>query len=129
VFLQKTYSTLLGLYPVDFQIQFGDEMAAVFQQAAAEHRRRGRLDLALFALREMLGLTAGAVRARVSDPSPAVEDLPFPSDIGAAEKYVALVSRRLIEAISTHDFPKARLYDVQDRRARALLARLRAQPD
>ena len=118
---------LLGLYPIEFQIQFGDEMTAVFQLGVAEHRERGRLSLLRFALREMFGLIAGAAGARVSNAGAAAE-LQFPSDIVSAEKYIEVMSRRVIRAISTHDFPKARLCDVQDRRARALLARLRAQP-
>jgi hypothetical protein len=118
---------LLGLYPMEFQVQFGGEMVTVFQQAAAEHRESGRVSLLLFALREMLSLVAGAAGARLSNAG-ASADLPFPSEIGSAEKYVDLMSRRVIVAISTHDFPKARFYDAQDRRARALLARLRAQP-
>lgn len=128
MFLRKAYSMILGLYPIDFQAQFGDEMAAVFQQAAAEHRQSGYVDLLLFALREMFGLIAGAARAQVSNAGAAV-DLPFPSDISSAERYVDLMSRRVIRAISTHDFQTARLCDAQDRRARALLARLRAQPE
>lgn len=130
MFLRKAYSMLLGLYPMEFQVQFGGEMLTVFQQASAEHRESGYGHLLLFALREMAGLFAGAARARAADAraSGGCADLPFPSDIGSAEKYVELVSRRLIRAISSHDFPKARFYDVQDRRARALLARLREQP-
>jgi hypothetical protein len=128
VLLQKTYSVPLGMYPVEFQIQFGDEMTAVFQQAVSEHRERGCLSVLHFTLREIFGLVAGAARARVSNAG-AYADPPFPSDIGLAEKYVELMSRRLIVAISTHDFPKARFYDTQDRRARALLVRLRAQPE
>jgi hypothetical protein len=130
VFLRKAYSMLLGLYPMEFQVQFGGEMLAVFQQASAEHRESGCVNLMLFALREMFGLVAGAARARLSNTGASGEsgDLPLPSDIGSAEKYIDLMSRRVIRAISTHDFPKARIYDAQDRRARALLARLRAQP-
>jgi hypothetical protein len=127
VFLRKAYSMLLGLYPMEFQVQFGGEMLAIFQQAAAEQRERGGVNLLRFALREMLGLVVGAAGARLSNAGES-RDLPFPSDISSAEKYIDLMSRRVIRAISTHDFPKARLYDSQDRRARALLARLRAQP-
>jgi hypothetical protein len=128
VFLRKAYSILLGLYPIDFRVEFGDEMVTVFQQAAAEHRESGCASLLPFALREMLGLVAGAARARVSNAA-ASGDLPFPTDVGSAERYLEFVSRRLIQAIASHDFPNARFYDGQDRRARALLARLRAQPD
>ena len=56
------------------------------------------------------------------------DDLPFPSDVAGTERYLEIVSRRLNHAIANHEFSNARYYDQQDRKARALLAELRAMP-
>jgi len=56
------------------------------------------------------------------------DDLPFPSDVAGTERYLEIVSRRLVHAIANHEFTNARYYDQQDRKARALLAKLRAMP-
>ncbi len=56
------------------------------------------------------------------------DDLPLPSDVAGAERSLEVVSRRLINAIAKHDFANARYYDQLDRKLRALLAELRAQP-
>jgi hypothetical protein len=120
---------LLGLYPADFRAQFGEEMAAVFEQAAAERRPRGGACLLLFLVKEMMGLVAGAAKEHAfRDHSVrSYDDLPFPSDVAGAERYIAVISRRIIHAIANHEFEKARHYDLQDRKARALLAQLRGQ--
>jgi hypothetical protein len=130
VFLRKTYSILLGLYPADFRTQFGGEMVASFEQAAAERRGRGGACVLLFFVKEMLGLVAGAARERIlhGDATRSHDDLPFPSDVAGTERYLEIVSRRVINAIAKHDFVTARYYDYQDRKARALLAELRAEP-
>lgn len=124
----RAYSIVLALYPTDFRDQFGAEMVAVFEQAAAQ--RRGAGPVFLFFVKEMLGLLAGAARERVSRHRAigARDDLPFPSDLAGAEKYQEIVSRRLIRSIAKHEFSNARYYDQQDRKARALLAELRARP-
>lgn len=127
--LQRAYRMLLRLYPAGFKTQFGGEMAAVFAQATEQHRRQGRLALTRFAAREFWGVVVGATREWLSWPisRPATEDLAFPSDIAGAEKYLEIVSKRLLTAIANHDFPSARYYDQQDRKARALLVHLRSQ--
>lgn len=128
--LRRAYTMGLALYPADFRAQFGAEMLAVFEQAVAQRRSRGRIYVLLFFVREMLGLVAGAARERVfrDDASGGYDDLPFPSDVAGAERYLKFVSRRLIHAIANHEFTNARYYDQQDRKARALLAELRARP-
>ena len=127
MFLSRAYNMLLGLYPADFRAEFGGEMVTVFQQAATRERRG--LGLLGFAAKEMLGLLAGAIRERAkpSDADRAAGALRFPTDIAGAERYLQVVSGRLIHAIAHHRFADARYYDVQDRNARALLAQLRAQ--
>lgn len=126
--LCRAYSIGLVLYPADFRSQFGAEMVTVFEQAAAQ--RRGGARVLLFFVKEVLGLLAGAAKERVlhDDAIRAHGDLPFPSDVAGAERYLDIVSRRLIHAIANHEFTNARYYDQQDRKARALLAELRAQP-
>jgi DNA-binding PadR family transcriptional regulator len=128
--LRRAYSVGLVLYPADFRAQFGAEMVTVFEQAAAQRRGRGGTSVLLFFVKEMLGLLAGAARERVfhDDAIRAHDDLPFPSDVAGTERYLEIVSRRLIHAIANHEFTNARYYDQQDRKARALLAELRAKP-
>lgn len=130
VSLRGAYSLGLVLYPADFRAQFGAEMVTVFEQAAAQRRERGVTCVLLFVVKEMLGLVAGAARERIfhNDAIPAHDDLPLPSDVAGTEKYLEIVSRRLKHAIARHDFTNARYYDQQDRKARALLAQLRAEP-
>jgi len=130
VALRGAYSLGLVLYPADFRAQFGAEMVTVFEQAAAQRRERGVTCVLLFFVKEMLGLVAGAARERLfhNDAIPAHDDLPLPSDVAGTEKYLEIVSRRLKDAIVRHDFSNARYYDQQDRKARALLAQLRAEP-
>lgn len=130
VLLRRAYSMGLVLYPADFRAQFGAEMVTVFEQAAAQRRDRGVTCVLLFFVKEMLGLLAGAARERVfhAEAVPAHDDLPFPSDLAGAERYLEIVSRRLTHAIKNHEFANARYFDQQDRKARALLAQLRAEP-
>jgi hypothetical protein len=52
----------------------------------------------------------------------------IPSDVAGTERYLEIVSRRLTHAIAKHEFSNARYYDQQERKARALLAELRAEP-
>jgi len=128
--LRRAYSVALVLYPADFRAQFGAEMVTVFEQAVAQGRGRGGTCVLLFFVKEMLGLVAGAARERVfhDDAVRAHDDLPFPSDVAGTERYLEIVSRRLTQAIANHEFSNARYYDQQDRKARVLLAELRARP-
>jgi hypothetical protein len=123
---RRIYRFLLGLYPADFRAQFGEEMTAVFEEAAVRRRKREDIALVLFYAHEAFGVLAGAIRehaaARREEPR---EDLPFPSDVAAAERFIEIASRRVIHSIANDDFAGARYYDLQDRKARALLARLR----
>src|SRR5215475_1636165 len=128
--LRRAYSMGLVLYPADFRAQFGSEMVTVFEQALAQRRGGGVTCVLLFFVKEMLGLLAGVARERAfhDDAIRAHDDMPFPSDVTGTEQYLEIVSRRLIHAIANHDFANARYYDQQDKKARALLAELRAQP-
>ena len=128
--LRWAYSMGLMLYPADFRAQFGAEMVTVFEQAAAQRRERGSACVLLFFVREMFGLLAGAARERLfrDDAIQAHDDLPFPSDVSGAERYLEIVSTRERRAIAKHEFSNARYYHQQDRKVRALLAKLRARP-
>ncbi|HKV47880.1 MAG TPA: helix-turn-helix transcriptional regulator [Candidatus Acidoferrales bacterium] len=128
--LRRAYSMGLVLYPADFQAQFGAEMVTVFEKAAAQRRSRGSTFVLLFFVKELLGLLMGAARERISRDHAirSHDDLPFPSDAAGTERYLEIVSKRLRHAIANHEFVNARYYDQQDRKARALLAELRAQP-
>lgn len=127
--LRRAYSLCLVLYPADFRTQFGTEMVTVFEQVLAQRRGCGVTCVLLFFVKEMLGLLAGAARERVfhDDAIRAHDDLPLPSDLAGAERYLEIVSRRLTRAIKNHEFSNARYYKEQDRKARALLAQLRAE--
>lgn len=54
------YKRLLRLYPRGHRAIFAAEMSAVYENAAAEHRRRGRMAYLRFALAEWIGLVLGA---------------------------------------------------------------------
>jgi DNA-binding PadR family transcriptional regulator len=128
--LSRAYAMGLVLYPADFRAQFGAEMVTVFEEAAAQRRNRGRTSVLLFFVGEMLGLLTGAARERAfrDDATRVQDDLPFPSDLAGTERYLEMVSRRLKHAIAKHEFVNARYYDQQERKARGLLAELRAKP-
>lgn len=58
--MERIYRALLRLYPYDFRIWFGAEMAEAFGQSSADLRLLGRWDWFRFALAEVAGLAAGA---------------------------------------------------------------------
>jgi hypothetical protein len=127
MFAARIYRKLLNLYPPGFRARFGAEMQSVFEESAAEHRRRSPRSVFPFALKEFLGLIAGGATERHAAAARLRPPPPFPTDIPGAEQYIALASQRVIAAIAHHDFPNARYYDLQERKARALLAHLRTQ--
>ena len=55
------YRGLIRLYPQCFQLEFGDEMAAVYSEALADARGRGLYLRARFYVREFAGLVRGAL--------------------------------------------------------------------
>lgn len=63
--MRKLYSGLMRLYPVVYREQFGEEMAAVFEDLTADYRRRAFLSRYAFLLRETSGLVAGALKERL----------------------------------------------------------------
>lgn len=125
--MTKLHLLSLKFYPADIREEFGEQMATVFEQAVA-----GRRGFALLCLvfRELAGTITAGMKARLFPRSARPDDsLAFPTDIPETERYLQVVSKRLIHAIAHHDFSGARYYDAQERQARQLLAQLRSQPN
>jgi hypothetical protein len=129
--LTRIYRSLLALYPKDQREQFGAEMEAVFGQAAEEHRNRGAAVCVWFAMRELVGLVAGAAAARferVAHRPPAgraiTEPLVLPDDVREIERIARVSIDRMVYAISHHQFVEARFYSLLERKARARLDEL-----
>ncbi len=121
--MKRIYGFLLNLYPIEFQLQFRDEMTAIFDRSAAE--RHGQLGYMLFVARELLSLLAGAFKERHSSQTAPPEGLSMPTNITDISRQVQLTSRLVIHAIANHDFARARRYDLHERKLRARLSELR----
>ena len=63
-FLIRIYSRLLGLYPPAFRHKFGPEMLSVFEQAAGEAAKQGRLSLLCLLAGELAGLLLALLSLR-----------------------------------------------------------------
>lgn len=61
-FVVSLYTWLLKLYPPRFRAEFGEEMRAVFAEAAAEARRTGMASIAVVCLRELKDLPTSLLR-------------------------------------------------------------------
>lgn len=132
--MKHLYETLLRLYPKDLRAAFSAEMMEVFEQAAEEHRSRGRACYLRFAAKECAGLVGGAAfewmaraagRARRAE-APAPAGTPsLPGEVAEAQRLVDVSVARMVEAIATHQFAKARFYSIAGRKAREQLRLLR----
>ncbi|HJT88845.1 MAG TPA: hypothetical protein VJ732_13340 [Bryobacteraceae bacterium] len=132
--MQYLYKALLRLYPKDLRAAFSAEMIEVFEQAAAEHRSRGRACYLRFAAKECAGLVGGAAfewtaraagRARRRE-APAPAGTPsLPAEVAEAQRLVDVSVARMVEAIATREFAKARFYSIAERKAREQLRLLR----
>jgi hypothetical protein len=58
--MRYAYETLLRLYPAQYRVVFGEEMASVFKQATGDYQPRGFLAYVAFLYAEFSGLIAGA---------------------------------------------------------------------
>ena len=138
--MTRAYAWLLRMYPRGEWALFSAEMLATFKEAAREHRGRGWAVYARFALREILGLFAGAVRAWFAAwrEAPALDltkmrppGVPRQAyaealdEVIEAQRSVESNLARMQHAIYRHEFVKARFYSEQDRKARELLRLLR----
>ena len=137
IYLARAYETLLRLYPQHHQTLFGQEMLAVFKEAAAEHRKCGWFAFTTFALREMTGLFIGSTVERLSsllnsdhyvahERSPQHGNSP-PYELLEAQERVAFVLRRMEYAIAHHQFEKARFYSNEEFKVREKLRLLKEQ--
>jgi hypothetical protein len=63
--MQRVYRGLLRLYPTGFIREFGEEMLWVFCRAQEEARRGGLKAQAVFFVREIWGVLAGAMYAQL----------------------------------------------------------------
>jgi hypothetical protein len=58
--MRRAYRMLLHLYPREHQLQFSEEMFAVFTRVAQERRAQGRIAYLRFVINECIGLLSGA---------------------------------------------------------------------
>jgi hypothetical protein len=130
------YRALVRLYPRDHRTSFGSEMQSVFEEAAREHRSRGRVAYLRFALAEYAGLVAGAGTAwavklagtgyvhdqRLIRPAQAAL---LPGEVQEAQDRLSVSLNGLLHAISKRQFLKARMYAAEEEKARAELRQLR----
>ncbi|HEY1676785.1 MAG TPA: hypothetical protein VGG04_03700 [Candidatus Sulfotelmatobacter sp.] len=63
--MRVIYSGLMRLYPAQYREQFGEEMAAVFEDLTSEHGAEKFLSRCAFFGREITGLMIGAARERM----------------------------------------------------------------
>ena len=130
------YRALVQLYPKDHRAWFGAEMQSVFEEAAREHRSRGRAAYLVFVLSEYTGLLLGSGaawiakltgRAYVHDPSLTrpVHVTPLPGEVLEAQDRLTTNLNGLLHAISHHQFLKARIYAAEEQKAREELRLLR----
>jgi hypothetical protein len=153
--MRRAYEILLRLYPRDYRAMFAPEMSSAFEEASAERQCRGWGVYACFALAELIGLIMGAgiewLAKLTTDSSVRGRSLPdrllmrppgvswdahyagaFPSvpeEVSKAQQRTELLVRRIVHAISHHDFTGARRYSDEERQAREHLRRLRQKYD
>lgn len=73
------YQQLLRLYPAEHRQRFAQEMCTVFEDARAEIRSRAAVARVLFYVREIAGLTKGALREHLRVLLPGHANLSFPT--------------------------------------------------
>jgi len=148
---RRAYEILLRLYPRDYRARFSAEMTSAFEEAAAEHRQRGRGASVRFVAKELAGLLAGAAvewmaksvtddtvrgrnlpdRQRMRPPGVSWEDhygnppLDVPEDVREAQRCVDASVAGMVRAIADHEFKKARFYSLAERKASERLRVLR----
>jgi hypothetical protein len=149
--MKRAYEILLRLYPRDYLARFAVEMSTAFEEAAAERRPQGRSAYLRFAVAELLGLTMGAavewLAKLTTDTSTRGRTLPdrllmrppgvsweahyaagflkTPEEASTAQERADVLLKRMVHAISIHDFRGARHYSDEERQARKSLRGLR----
>jgi len=138
--MKRVYEFLLRLYPRDYRAVFAKEMSNAFEQGLAERRDQGWGAAWRFALAELVGLTIGAGIewiAKLSTDSSirgrSLSDRPLnagafpnvPEEVSNAQQRTELLVKRIVHAISHHDYIGARRYSDEERIARESLRLLR----
>jgi hypothetical protein len=153
--MKRAFEFLLRLYPRDYRAMFAAEMSSAFEEASAERRRQGWGVYARFALAELKALTMGAgiewVAKLTTDSSVRGRTLPdrllmrppgvswdayhagaflnVPGEVSRAQEHTELLVKRIVHAISHHDFTGARRYSDEECQARENLRLLRRKYD
>jgi hypothetical protein len=132
--MEGLYRALLRLYPAEYQATFGCEMVRVFGEASATAKQRRRSGLALFTIRECLGLIKGALvehsvkRIRqdhyIAGLAGGQPQTQGQGEIAQVRAQLESDLRYMEAAIARHDFPKARFHSDEERRTRLHLERL-----
>jgi hypothetical protein len=112
--MKRAWTTLLRLYPKPCRDSFAAEMEAVFDQAAEERRRHGRLAYAGFLIAELLGAASGAAMAWMAQARRGPFLLGLPDEPAGTQAHIEANLRRMEHAIATHQFEKARFYSHYD---------------
>ena len=138
--MRRAFEILLRLYPKSHRELLGEEMSAVFEEAAREYRVQGWRAYTRFAVAEWIGLVLGAARARRRDQrrhpaidlrkmrAPEVSRQTYAAavdEVLEAERRVAFNLRLMQEAIADHEFVEAGHYSDEDRKAREHLRLVR----
>ena len=135
------FEILLRLYPKQYRIAFGREMAAVFAESFQDRRKLGWGSVSVFLSAELLGVVREAIAIRLAPEQGRSIDLTRmrPPEVSresysdaidevlAAQRSVDFNLRRMQEAIAVHAFVEARFYSDEDRRARERLRIVRAK--
>ena len=132
--MTRAYGLLLKLYPKDHRALFEAEMAAVFEEGAEEHHRRGWFSLLRFAFAEAVGLIEDAGAQWLSAPprSEHADSLAvagntrsaLPAEIVECQARIQQNLRRMEYAIAHHQFERARFFSTADEKEREHLSRL-----
>jgi len=122
--MKGIWRTLLRLYPRAHREKFGDEMEAVFEQAAEERRGQGWRYFARFLIAEMFGVLRGAGAAWIAGGRGAIA-IGMPNDAASAQALIEANLRRMERAVATHQFARARFFSCYDLQLRERLSQLR----
>ena len=141
--MKRVCEILLRLYPANYRATFGAEMLGVLAEKAREHDGQRAVGYVRFVIPELAGLAIGAVVqwcARIACYGSASGHAPAAAsragaggralpEVMEAEIRVQVAIDRMVDAIATHQFEKARFYSEEERKAREVLGLLRRQYD
>ncbi|HEY3825810.1 MAG TPA: hypothetical protein VGL82_14700 [Bryobacteraceae bacterium] len=135
--MKRIYALFLQLYPREYRDLFGPEVLAVFSEAAAEERSRGRAAWLWFLIVELSAAVVSAARHwvdrfsarrffvhRTVEIAGASHTQLF-SAVAEAQERADLSLKRMTQPIASGDYLAARKYSVEDLKARDELRRLR----